>query len=378
MQSNEFLYVLYFKKSNKYYVGKTNNIQYRYENHRNGDFCTYTKQYRDEICSIDEVERYSIECRNNETYLTIYIMYCHGIDNVCGGIFPIEGKRDSFYTNLKNIIEKIQVLGIKKDKKMTDTEFSNIMNNIKKLVEDERNSDINDRLECENSDTCYNCKKKGHYIKKCPEKKLKLKDNINYNKRDTNKMRELIDALRERMNQCEILEQKYKELSRENEKLKQSIKELENKITENEESNSVVSELLKTYNEQKRNEIVENINYILIENGKLLVEEKIANTKDEVKEENLLDDTTYKQYNFVSAVATNNTIKLTTNNNIRFNIENGQEPNTIKLICGVYFKINSDFTNKMGKCDKYIGDITKLIDLNKFNEFYNELSKISN
>lgn len=115
------IYVLELE-NNKYYIGKTNNLEKRLNDHREERGCEWTKRYK--YLKLKEL-RYNID--NNsilEDTLTIEYMKKYGINNVRGGCFS-----------------------------------SYILKNEDKLV---LNKIINS-----SENRCYGCGEIGHYIKNC-------------------------------------------------------------------------------------------------------------------------------------------------------------------------------------------------------------------
>jgi predicted GIY-YIG superfamily endonuclease len=114
-----FIYILKLR-NNKYYIGKTNNPNFRINEHFNIGGSSWTKKYKP-IKLINLIKN----CDNyDEDKYTIKYMSKYGINNVRGGSF----------CELK-------------------------------LSNDNKNT-INKMLDG-SSDKCYNCGKKGHFINKC-------------------------------------------------------------------------------------------------------------------------------------------------------------------------------------------------------------------
>ena len=120
------IYILKLE-NNKYYVGKTNNIESRLENHFNNNGSFWTKKYKPE--SIVEIIKNCDEF--DEDKYTLKMMKKYGIENVRGGSFC------KFKLSNDNV------------------------NTIKQMI-------------LFNSDICYICEQENHFGNKCPYKKRKI------------------------------------------------------------------------------------------------------------------------------------------------------------------------------------------------------------
>ncbi len=120
--SKFFIYILKCQQ-NKYYVGKTENIANRIEDHLFGQGSAWTKKYKPIT-----VEDIKINCDkfDEDKYVLIY-MEKYGIDNVRGGTY-------------------------------STIELSNVQKEY-----------INKQLKAAN-DVCFKCGKGGHFVKRCPKK----------------------------------------------------------------------------------------------------------------------------------------------------------------------------------------------------------------
>lgn len=116
------LYVLQLE-DDKWYVGKTDDINKRFEQHKSGKGSAWTKEYK----PVKIAETRTITSVHDETNVTKDLMKKYGIDNVRGGAY-------------------CQV----------------------DLPEQQVNS-IRHELNS-GSDKCYNCGMKGHFASRCPNK----------------------------------------------------------------------------------------------------------------------------------------------------------------------------------------------------------------
>lgn len=115
-----YIYILKLR-SNKYYIGKSNNVYRRYKQHCMGKGSIWTTKYK----PVKIIEKIKLNNNYEEEMYTLKYMNKFGIDNVRGGSFC-----------------KI---------KITDDE--------KKLINRLINSMYN---------RCYLCNKSGHFVNDCP------------------------------------------------------------------------------------------------------------------------------------------------------------------------------------------------------------------
>lgn len=153
----------------KYYVGKTDNIEERIANHFEGDGATWTQLYKIEyVLNIYE----NCDPYDEDKY-TIQMMEKYGINNVRGGSFCQIQLSDSDIKTISKMINSIDdkcYLCGKQGHYITEciekTWSSKIPSNL--LI---KSLDI--------GDTCYECGKKGHWAKDCFLNKKKY----NYNQK---------------------------------------------------------------------------------------------------------------------------------------------------------------------------------------------------
>lgn len=116
----ESLYVLQLE-DNKWYVGKTADIQNRFTQHQTGKGSAWTKSYK----PVKIVETRRLKDQYDETNTTKDYMKKYGIDNVRGGAYA-------------------QVV---------------LPDDVEKVLKQELRGD---------SDTCFKCNLRGHFATKCP------------------------------------------------------------------------------------------------------------------------------------------------------------------------------------------------------------------
>ena len=117
-------------EDNKYYVGKTKNINKRVLDHFTNNGSEWTKKYK----PIEIINEYKSDDKFDEEKYTLMTMDKYGIDNVRGGSYC-----------------KIELSDLEKDK------VKQTINSI--------------------TDKCYKCSIKGHYAKECD--KIQLLNNTN-------------------------------------------------------------------------------------------------------------------------------------------------------------------------------------------------------
>jgi cellular nucleic acid-binding protein len=197
------IYILKLE-NNKYYVGKSNDLETRLTSHKNGLASAWTKKYKP--ISVEKVIPNASSYDENKE--TIEYMGKYGIDNVRGGIYITEaldntqrseinkqiwgandcctqcGRKEHFVKNCKetkdvtgqDIIKTGQdIFKTGQDIFKTEQDIIKTGHDIFKTVQDifKTSQDI---LKEEYKDkklikTCFDCGKIGHYADKCPNKK---------------------------------------------------------------------------------------------------------------------------------------------------------------------------------------------------------------
>jgi predicted GIY-YIG superfamily endonuclease len=121
IKERKYIYVIK-QEGDRYYIGVTNNIEKRYNEHMIGNGSIWTKRYKPISIERSEIKRYKYE----EDIMTLEYMNKYGINNVRGGSF-------------------CQMILTNEEKKV-----------IEKMIKNEENK-------------CFKCNKNGHYVKECKE-----------------------------------------------------------------------------------------------------------------------------------------------------------------------------------------------------------------
>lgn len=160
--------------TNKWYVGKTGNIKYRFQQHLNGQGSSWTKKYKP--VSIEK----TIENASHfeEDKVTKEYMSKYGIDNVRGGSYCNIELDESQLELLKreiwgaqNKCAKCGRSGHFQDNCYAKTDVQG--NYLEDLVWccEKCNEEFDDKHECEQHEkyckVCYRCGRSGHYSTNC-------------------------------------------------------------------------------------------------------------------------------------------------------------------------------------------------------------------
>lgn len=184
-----FVYIIQLEEG-KYYVGKTENPEYRIESHFDFNGSMWTKKYKP--LSVVEIIP---NCDNyDEDKNTIKYMEKYGINNVRGGSFCqirlsdenintltqiINGSNDKCYLCGSNTHFVNECKNLKKKNKMCQCPTSyfaphrkikcflnKVLDSIEGIFEDE-DDDIEKINEKVRTMSCFRCGRQGHFIKSC-------------------------------------------------------------------------------------------------------------------------------------------------------------------------------------------------------------------
>jgi cellular nucleic acid-binding protein len=182
--NNTNIYILKLE-NNKYYVGKSNDLEIRAKAHLNGTASTWTKKYKP--ISVEQV--ISNASPYDEDKYTIEYMGKYGIDNVRGGIYVSEAldntQRNDINKRIWGANDCCTQCGrkghfVKNCKAITDVTGKNIYEDeyIQIWSCDHCNKEYEDKNECAKHEkscktkkpvkTCFQCGETGHYANECP------------------------------------------------------------------------------------------------------------------------------------------------------------------------------------------------------------------
>jgi hypothetical protein len=173
MQTNIYILKL---ENNKYYVGKSNDLETRLTSHKNGLASAWTKKYKP--ISVEKViPNASSYDKNKET---IEYMGKYGIDNVRGGIYVTEALDNTQRSEINKQIwgandcctqcgrKEHFIKNCKETKDVTGQDIIKTGQDIFKTGQDIFKEEYKDKKLIK---TCFDCGKIGHYADKCPNKK---------------------------------------------------------------------------------------------------------------------------------------------------------------------------------------------------------------
>jgi predicted GIY-YIG superfamily endonuclease len=150
---------------NKFYIGYTDNIKKRVQDHIDGNGCTFTKTYKP--TSLVKVYE-NVDPLKVDKYIIKY-MKKYGIDNVRGGSYKnVELKTSQIDSLAKEGIIYPKVSKVPKvSKQLKKISIDDI--NLDDLVIDDIGEKVL-KIPIKNANgTCYKCMKDGHYMPQCRE-----------------------------------------------------------------------------------------------------------------------------------------------------------------------------------------------------------------
>jgi predicted GIY-YIG superfamily endonuclease len=171
----EYIYILKCQKE-KYYIGKTYNVQIEYNEHLDGSFCNFTKEFKP--CDIDGIFEVDKNISNLELVIAKYVN-------------KYDKKSISFKETDIKLIKKI--LKTINNKCICDSE-SHWLDSCKLNLKDEFWSKMFNKMlnnftkNCRESNICCRCGRFGHFLDQCYAKKhndgYNLSDEIDENEID--------------------------------------------------------------------------------------------------------------------------------------------------------------------------------------------------
>ena len=154
------IYILKLQKG-KYYVGKTDNLEKRKQQHINGTACAWTKKYKP--ISVEKIIPNASDF--DEDKYTKEYMSKYGIDNVRGGSYVTEELDNIQHYSLTKEIWAAKNLctNCGRNNHFVKNCYATTDVNGNSLYSSDEESDE----ESDEDDSCYRCGREGHYSTEC-------------------------------------------------------------------------------------------------------------------------------------------------------------------------------------------------------------------
>ena len=155
------IYVLQCAKG-KYYVGKTNNIERRLEEHLEINGSAWTRKYKPiKVMEILKNQSPFMEDTITKKYMAVY-----GIDNVRGGAYVQEELDDVQYDALQRELWSVSGACMRCGRKTHMAADCYARTTVDGYEIEEEEDDDEDDIEIKPG-SCYRCGRKGHYSNNC-------------------------------------------------------------------------------------------------------------------------------------------------------------------------------------------------------------------